>query len=190
MTRILVSQQGIVAGRDNIGRDQINTNINFSLNGEKSPIAAWMAKLEVEIRNDQQVLQFIDTLQMYQERHSHDGVTGLENKLIHSGRNQEAVNLALQKKELFTRLMAKYAMFDSAQNIFAYLLSKLENDFRVYVLPNIAGTPPHEVDELFTQYLVGPCADEIKSGVFCLNAAIASGMVYWLAEQCYIRWHP
>lgn len=190
MTGALVTQQDISAGRDNIGRDQINTNINLNLNGEKSPIAAWMAKLEIEISNNQQVAHFIDTLQMYQERHSHDGVSGLENKLTHSGRNQEAVNLALQKKELFTRLMAKYAMFDSAQNIFAYLLSKLENDFRVYVLPNIAGTPAHEVDALFTQYLVGPCADEIKSGVFCLNAAIASGMIYWLAEQCYIRWHP
>ena len=31
--------------------------------------------------------------------------------------------------ELFTRLLAKYSMFDSAQQIFAYLLSKIEQDF-------------------------------------------------------------
>ena len=189
-----VKQDDIIAGRDNVGRDQHNTNshntnIHVSLNSENSPIAAWMAQLEIEIKANQQVAQFIDTLQMYQARHNHDGISGLENKLTHSGRNQETVNLALQKKELFTRLMSKYAMFDSAQNIFAYLLSKLENDFRVYVLPNIAGMPSNEVDTLFSKYLIGPCADEIKSGVFCLNAAIASGMVYWLAEQCYIRWH-
>ena len=195
MTGALVTQKDITAGRDNIGRDQYNTNshntnIYLGLNGSKSPIEAWMAQLEIEISTDQKVVQFIDTLQMYQDRHSHDGVAGLENKLAHSGRNQEAINLALQKKELFTRLMSKYAMFDSAQNIFAYLLSKLENDFRVYVLPNIEGMPAHEVDALFSQYLIGPCADEIKSGVFCLNTAIAAGMVYWLAEQCYIRWHP
>jgi len=99
------------------------------------------------------------------------------------------ISLALRKKELFTRLLAKYSMFDSAQQIFAYLLSKIEQDFRSYVLPNLAGSSSGDVDYLFGQYLIGPCANEIKSGVFCLNAAIAAGMIYWLAEQCYIRWH-
>ncbi|WP_354035543.1 ABC-three component system protein [Bradyrhizobium sp. S3.2.6] len=187
------TQSNVTAGRDNAGGDINNTNsnnqiFNVSFGDEKSPIAAWMALLVEEIKHNQQASDFIDTLQMYHEKHSHDGVDGLEAKLHHSGRQSE-VSLALRKKELFRRLLAKYSMFESAQQIFAYLLSKLEQDFRSYVLPNLANRSGGEIDELFGQYVVGPCATEIKSGVFCLNAAIAAGMVYWLAEQCYVRWH-
>jgi len=99
------------------------------------------------------------------------------------------VNLALRKKELFVRMLSKFSMFESAQEIFAYLLSKLENEFRTYVLPNLKNLSSAEVDQIFDRYLITPCSTEIKSGVFCLNSAIAAGMVYWLAEQCYIRWH-
>jgi hypothetical protein len=186
------TQKGIAAGRDNAAGDITNIDSNnqtFQVNlGESSPVAAWMALLAQEISTDKHVSDFIDTLQMYHEKHSHDGVDGLEAKLTHSGRNSE-LSLALRKKELFTRLLAKYSMFDSAQQILAYLLSKMEQDFRSYVLPNLAVGSSADIDHLFGQYLIEPCANEIKSGVFCLNAAIAAGMAYWLAEQCYIRWH-
>lgn len=188
-----ITQKNIATGRDNAAGDITNTNSNnqtFHVNlvDEKSPIAAWMALLADEISTNKQVSDFIDTLQMYHENLSYDGINGLEAKLAHSGRDSE-LSLALRKKELFTRLLARYSMFDSAQQILAYLLSKMEQDFRSYVLPNLADSPPAEIDRLFGQYLIEPCASEIKSGIFCLNAAIAAGMAYWLAEQCYIRWH-
>lgn len=195
MSSIQTSQDNIDAGRDNAGGDityqnSHNQNINVILSGEDSPIQAWMASLEHEISTNKQVIHFIDTLQMYHEKHSHDGIEGLVDKLKHSGRSSDSeINLALRKKELFTRLLAKYSMFDSAQQIFAYLLSKLEEDFRALVLPNLNGKSIGMVDQLFSEYLIGPCAKEIKAGVFCLNSAIAAGMVYWLAEQCYVRWH-
>jgi hypothetical protein len=137
------TQKDIAAGRDNAAGDITNINSNnqtFHVNlvDEKSPIAAWMALLAEEITTNKHVSDFIDTLQMYHEKHSHDGINGLEAKLNHSGRNSE-ISLALRKKELFTRLLAKYSMFDSAQQIFAYLLSKMEQDFRSFVLPNLAG---------------------------------------------------
>ncbi|UFS91267.1 hypothetical protein LPJ38_11230 [Bradyrhizobium daqingense] len=187
------TQSDVAAGRDNAAGNITNTNsnnrtFNVTLGDERSPIAAWMALLVHEIESNEHVSDFIDTLQMYHQKHSYDGVEGLEAKLLHSGRNSE-VSLALRKKELFSRLLAKYSMFDSAQQIFAYLLSKIEQDFRSYVLPNLANSSSGEIDLLFGQYVINPCASEIKSGVFCLNSAIAAGMVYWLAEQCYIRWH-
>lgn len=190
-----ISQSDISAGRDNAGGDISHVNshnsiaVSLNLGDEKSPIAAWMALLANEISTNKQIIDFIDTLQMYREKYSHDGISGLENKLKHAGKTDDDVNHALKKKELFTRMLAKYSMFESAQEIFAYLLSKLEHDFRTYVLPNLKDMAPAEIDQIFDQYLVAPCANEIKSGVFCLNSAIAAGMVYWLAEQCYIRWH-
>lgn len=184
-------QSDIDAGRDNAGGNIVNTNSNnttYVMGDAGSPIAAWMASLAEEIKADKYVSDFVDTLQMYSERLTHDGVDGLEAKLNHAGRGSE-VSLALRKKELFTRLLARYSMFDSAQQIFAYLLSKVEQDFRTYVMPHLGSYAVADVDRLFAEYVIGPCTTEIKSGVFCLNSAIAAGMVYWLAEQCYIRWH-
>jgi hypothetical protein len=87
------TQENIAAGRDNAAGDITNTNSNnqtFNVNllGEKSPIAAWMALLAEEISTNKHVSDFIDTLQMYHEKHSHDGVEGLEAKLTHSGRDE------------------------------------------------------------------------------------------------------
>jgi hypothetical protein len=186
------TQRDVTALRDNVGGHQYNTNsnnLNFNvLSCAPSPISAWMERLAEEIRSDAQVQQFIDTLQFYIERHSHDGVDGLEGKLNYSGRSAE-INMAVRKKELFTRLLAKYSMFDSAQQIFAYMLSKIERDYTIYVLPNIGMSSPADVDLLIHERLVSPAVAEVGAGVFSLNAAIATGMVYWLAEQCYIRWH-
>jgi hypothetical protein len=188
-----VDQRDIAVARDNAAGNITNENsnntfINLVAPQDSTPITFLMEQLAEEIRTNAQVTAFIDTLQMYLERHPYDGVDGLEAKLEHAGRSAE-ISLALRKKDLFARLLARYSMFDSAQHIFAYLLSKVETNFRLLVLPNLQGRTQAEIDQLFSTHLVGPCANEIKSGVFSLNAAIASGMVYWLAEQCYVRWH-
>ena len=189
-----VAQTDIQTRGDNVGGNKTTIGSNnlsltqVSLNEQTSPIAIWMNKLADEISRDTTVLSFIDTLQMYQSRISHDGIDGLEAKLKHSGRTDE-IAIALMKKELFTRLLARYSMFDSAQQILAYLLSKVDQDYRAYVLPNIGSISSGQIDILFTQYVITPCSQEIKSGEFYVNPAIAAGMVYWLAEQCYIRWH-
>lgn len=183
------SQRDISTYRDNIGGDQTN-NVSNTINVALpiSPIAILMQRLADEVKNDQQVQCFIDTLQFYYEHHSHDGINGLENKLVHTDRADEIV-MAIRKKELFTRLLAKYGMFESAQQIFAYLLSKVEQDYRVYVLPNVTSCDRWKFDQLIHEHLIEPIITEVSAGVFLVNAAIAAGMVYWLAEQCYVRWH-
>lgn len=186
-----VSQKNITAGRDNVGGNQYNSQLQtniYNSNVISSRIVALMQQLADEVKNDIQKQNFIDTLQFYHERYSHDGVDGLEGKLAHAGRADE-IDLALKKKELFTRLLAKYSMFDSAQQIFAYMLSKIEQDYLVYVLPNVESLTPAEIDQLIHERLVLPTVVEVGAGVFSINAALACGMVYWLAEQCYIRWH-
>ena len=186
------TERDITALRDNVGGNQSNVNsnnLNFNvLNCAPSPISAWMERLAEEVRSDAKVQRFIDTLQFYIERHSHDGIDGLEEKLKHSGRTTE-VKMAVRKKELFTRLLTKYSMFESAQQIFAYMLSKVERDYAIYVLPNVGIASPTDIDVLIYERLVSPTVSEVGAGVFSVNAAIATGMVYWLAEQCYVRWH-
>lgn len=186
MSDVTATQKQLEVGRDNIVAEQVN--IYGSEAATSSPIAALMRRLAEEVKNDSQTQQFIDTLQFFQVRYAPDGIEGLENKLNHAGRTSE-IPLAIRQKDLFARLLARHSMFDSAQQIFAYLLARIENDYKCYVLPNIGTLSSAEIDQLINERLVAPCIAEVGAGVFSLNAHIAMGMVYWLAEQCYVRWH-
>lgn len=185
MSNVTVKQQNLAVTRDNI---VANTVVMNGDKGIESPIRALMDRLADEIKNDVQVQNLIDTLQYFQIRISPDGIEGLENKLSHAGRSNE-IPLAIRQKELFSQLLAKHSMFDSAQQIFAYLLAKIEIDYKCYVLPNVGKLEKFEIDQLINERLVVPCVHEVGAGVFSLNANVAMGMVYWLAEQCYIKWH-
>ncbi|WP_145140041.1 ABC-three component system protein [Roseomonas gilardii] len=198
-----VTQRQISTGRDNAvnhGGEQLVGNGDLTVfregskqivvqSGPVSPLVVLMDRLAEEIRKDERVQNFVATLQLYLEHFSHDGIDGLENKLIHAGRKGQVVK-ALQKKELFARLLDEYSMFDSAQNIFAYVLSRMEADFEAYVLPNLGQMGTVDIDRIIYERLILPPAHDAPVGVFTLNPALTAGMVYWLAEKCYIRWHP
>ena len=185
----------------NVGGDNNVTNIDHQTvleiggtqsdvpPGHVSPIAVWMERLAEEIRRDVRVQDFVATLQFYQEHHSHDGIDGLEDKLKHAGRTAH-LRKAVRKQELFARLLDEFSMFDSAQQIFAYVLSKMDADFDAYVVPNLGKLTDGEIDVIINERLIMPATHEASVGAFCLNAAITGGMVYWLAEKCYVRWHP
>lgn len=147
-----------------------------------------MEKLAHEIATNEETRQQIDTLQLYFERRSHDGVEGLEAKLEHSGRADCKLD-AFAKKELFAKLLTRYSLYASAQEIFAFMLARADTRFRTYVLPRVDELSISEIDALVISDIVEPIVEEIGFGPFNVNDAIVAGMVYWLAEQCFVRWH-
>lgn len=147
-----------------------------------------MEKLAHEISSSEETRQQIDTLQLYFERRSHDGVDGLEAKLERSGRSDVKMD-AFAKKELFVKLLNRYSLYASAQEIFAFMLARADSRFRTGVLPHVGDMSIAEVDVLVMTNIVEPIVEEVGCGPFNVNDAIVSGMVYWLAEQCFVRWH-
>ena len=47
----------------------------------------------------------------------------------------------------------------------------------------------HEVNAIIISRIVDPIVAECGTTVFEMNHGTAMGMLYWLAEQCFIRWH-
>lgn len=137
---------------------------------------------------DVQTQSRIEALQFYYERHSTDGIDGLEAKLRHAGRAEE-LSLAVRKKEMFYRLLVEFSHFPSAQQIFAYLLARIEQTFSCHLHPLATGLNRQQFDVLIEEKVLIPVIEEVGAGVFSMNAALVSGMVYWLGEQCYVRWH-
>lgn len=198
-----VSQKQVDIGRDNnvnVGGQQTITNVDQSTNfgpgsqqivinsGPSSSLVALMERLADEIRRNEHVQNFVAELQLYYEHQSYDGIDGLENKLQHAGRASQ-ISKAIRKKELFVRLLDDFSMFDSAQHVFVHVLSKMEADFDAYVLPHLGQMSDADIDVLINERLITPATHQGVVGAFTLNAAITAGMVYWLAEQCFIRWH-
>ncbi|RCK45505.1 hypothetical protein TH30_13090 [Thalassospira profundimaris] len=183
-----VNQSNASAQGDMIGRDKI-TNTTNQFERRKSQIESWMEKLAQEISSNEKTQEMVDSLQYFKKKYSVDGIDGLENKLEHAGRGKEQIAKALMRKEEFSKLLDKYGLYGSAQEIFAFLLSRVEHLFEVEVTPLIGHVDDTEIEKLIQHKVVSPVLDEMSQGVFAVNNNHASGMVYWLAEQCFIRWH-
>jgi hypothetical protein len=147
-----------------------------------------LEKLHAEMEKSENTRNIIDNLARYYEEHSHDGVKGLKNKLDAAGRSGEYTD-ALEKKEMFAKLLEKWSLYASAQEIFVHLLARAEHEFNFIIYPQIANLKPYEVNQLVTEKIVAPMVAECGSTLFNVNHGTAMGMIYWLAEQCFVRWH-
>lgn len=193
-----MDQRRANAGRDNIGRDKNNigrdqNNIsgdqnNFVLERKLSQLELWLDKFCDEKRNDAQTRELVDSLQHFLRRVSHDGIVGLENKLDRAGHAAE-IDHATRQKEEFGKLLARFGHYASAQEVFAFLLSKVEKAFTDHVKQNLGSMSFGDINLIITDKAIDPIMDEMANEVFVFNYNHAEGMIYWLAEQCFIRWH-
>lgn len=179
-------QRKAAPGRDAIGRDNITNHNHFS--ERRSQIDGWLERLSEEMLGNHEVRTFVESLQYYFQPQPYDDVIGLEAKLDRSGRSTHKVS-ALRKKEAFAKLLAEWSAYPSAQEVIAYFLSKIETTFETEIVPLLTSEPTGVIDTMVRDKLIMPVLDEMGCGPFMLNYANVAGMVYWLAEQCYVRWH-
>jgi hypothetical protein len=97
--------------------------------------------------------------------------------------------LALRKKEAFAKLLEAWKAYPAAQEIIAYFLAKIELAFQTHVVPLLGTSGDAAIDAAIQEHLVEPVLHEMGDGPFMLNGTNVGGMVFWLAEQCYVRWH-
>jgi hypothetical protein len=185
-------QTGTTAGGDVVGRDKVTRtelNFDFRRSGTASKIEALKARLVEEMQNDRTASELIDGLQEYhRRRRPPDGVEGLEGKLRAAARENEILD-ALEQKEMFAKLLTRWSLYASAQEIFVHLLSLAVHEFRMSIQPLLGQLDRQGYNELVTQKIVVPLIEEVGDGVLSLDALVTMGLYYWLAEQCFVRWH-
>jgi hypothetical protein len=179
-----VVEQSHITAHDVVARDKIVKVIA----PRKLQIEQYMEQLFQEVAENRRVKDTCDNLKYFFEKQSVDGIDGLENKLDHAGRGHQKKR-ALRRKELFAKLLDRYGFYSSAQSIFAILLAKIENDFETIVEPMLQEKSSDEIDLLVQDAIVTPLVQTAPAGVFSITHNDALGMVFWLAEQCYVRWH-
>ncbi|WP_155982322.1 ABC-three component system protein [Xanthobacter sp. 126] len=147
-----------------------------------------MERLAKEIKENKTAETILDSLQFYHSKVAKDGIVGLEAKLAAANRSDELF-IAYEKKELFVKILEKYSLYESAQKIFAYILAKAEHQFSISVHCKIETLDKADIDELITEKIIDPIVYECGMGPLDITHSVVMGMIYWLAEQCFIRWH-
>lgn len=179
-----IDQSGASASGDIVAGDK---NV-YQVSLPPSRIEQLMERLAHEIETKAEIRETIEQLQFFHNKVNVDDVVGLEAKLTKAGRDSE-LYLALAKKEQFAKLLEKYSLYSSAQRIFAYILAKAEHQFNSVIYPQIACQDIPSVNILVTERIVDPLVSECGIGPIDITHSIVMGMIYWLADQCFVRWH-
>lgn len=156
-----------------------------------SQIVLLLDKLDKEIcSGNLSESNFADELAMFENRRSSEEHKGFAAKLTHAGRDDE-IESAEEKLELFDMLLLKFRHFPSAQRIFAYFLWRIRDVFDVHIKPNISNLSRQEVESIIEQKIIEPTIADMGDGFahFTLYHAHIRGMIYWLADRCFVRWH-
>jgi hypothetical protein len=134
------------------------------------------------LKNNKTVAEIVESLQRYQSRKPPaDGISGLEGKLRVGEREPEILD-AMEQKEIFAKLLERWSLYASAQEIIAHLLSRVVHEFRQFIQPQLGSIEHDSYNQIVTERIVLPLADEVGIGVFSVDHQIVMGMFYWLAE--------
>jgi len=182
-----INQKSANAGKNIIAGDNTEHH-HYPAPAQTTVVEKLLTKLQQEMEQNAQVRAMIDELLYYYKRKSHDGVDGLQAKLEKGQRTHE-IEFALEKKELFAKTLEKWSMYASAQEIFVHLLARADVEYTTHVLPQIGVLSEVEINAAISARIVDPIVADCGASVFKLNHATAMGMFYWLAEQCFVRWH-
>lgn len=188
--RTTTNQKGANAGGSIVGGDQINSSVHhhYAPAAASSVVGKLLEKLHAELSENPKMAPMIDELRCYYQHTPSDGVTGLQAKLEKGNRAHE-LEFAMDRKERFVKLLDKWSMYATAQEIFAFLLARAEVEYTNSILPQIGVLSEVEVNVAIQHRIVEPAVLDCGASVFKLNHGAASGMIYWLAEQCFVRWH-
>lgn len=180
---------------DKVGGDVLSGNAvkianqyNIQLPRSATVVEKLLHKLQHEVEQNIIYNDTIVRLQRYHGGVAHDDVKGLVAKLTHSGRAAQ-IEIALEQKEEFAKLLETWSLYYSAQEIFVYLLARAENLFTTEIMPEIATSTVGEANRQINRDIVDLIVDECAVSVLQIDHVSAMGMLYWLAEQCFIRWH-
>ena len=184
------NQKNAIAGGDLVGGDKVVNNEitnNFLPPVTSALVDRLLAKLRTEVEQGAHTQEIIDQLQFFYKRSTSGGPAGLEEKLRAAGREYE-IGHALEKKESFAKELERWSLYASAQSVFAHLLARAEHEFSMSVLPNLNDADHATINQMITARIVEPTVQECGDDMLRVDHRVAMGMVYWLAEQCFIRW--
>jgi hypothetical protein len=146
------------------------------------------AKISEEKAAGLQISYTIEKLARFEKQISTDGIDGLENKLTHADRAGE-IRYALEAKEDFVKLMAEWRFYESAQQMIVAALAIIEYEYNFNVIPKSNLSTIQQMNDIIKNEIIFPLLNDMSGDAVTVDINHVAGMIYWLADQCYVRWH-
>lgn len=116
-----------------------------------------------------------------------DEVVGLETKLARGGMDAQ-LWYARSCKETYAKNITRYAMYETAQVIHAYLLSKVESGYVASITPILSKTPPERKFEIVRKIVLNELEAKLGKNPLRLHSREIDGMLFFLTGKCRIKW--
>lgn len=176
---------------DQAGRDIYKPTTNNYAAPSHAPntMCRLIAQFKEEFKNDQQVAELIERLEHYSSNvDAQTDVIGLDNKLAVGGYSAY-IDYAKSMKEAFAKKLMKYQFYESAQQIYVYVLAEIYTKFHLKVYPSIVGGESSVVVlEAVSDSVVDPLIERLGENVLNLYADEINGALYFLTGNCHIKW--
>ncbi|URK19516.1 hypothetical protein M9H61_08425 [Thalassospira sp. GO-4] len=142
---------------------------------------------EISADEKEAIKEFASDLYLYVHQRDEEDPDTLDTKL-ESANRQEELSHANRTLERFTMLLEKYQHFPSGQKLLAFFLSHIHDVFTFQIKgKNLSDS---EIDDVIRTQIVEKIIADMGNGSvhFTINANHVRGMVYFLADRCYVRW--
>lgn len=150
-------------------------------------ISTLYEKYREEKEQNQQIGKKIEELCHYEDSIDKD-IIGLDRKLENGGQSS-LTDYAKRAKERFTKKLLKDEYYESAQTIYAHILSIIESNFSRFVYPAIKDRQDNSyVHLLIEQYIHKLIVLELGENVLKIYKTEIDGMIYFLTGNCHIKW--
>ncbi|SRR5579862_5862426 len=192
-TNSTVTQKNLSVGGDNAGGDVNKPTYNISTaTGDTHAAVTFVARLTKKYREEKEknatFRQTVEKLEHYQTPASGEPILTLEEKLQKGGR-EDLINFALRTKEMFTKKLAKHSLFESAQEINAFLLAEVFSRYHEFVYPHVCKSASIEaVNALVRTHIIDPLLGILGENVLGHYSDDINGMLYFLTGNCHIKW--
>lgn len=147
-------------------------------------VAAIKKICELE-EHDEDYIDFVDAYEYYLSDRT---MIGLEQKLK-NGNRDDLINEAIDKKDYFSKALAKGQLGRRKQYLYYYILQKINSAFDGRIRPLIkTGVPPAEIDELIYLDIISPIHSEVVKSYPVIDERLIYGMLYYLTGRCHLVW--
>lgn len=172
------------------GRDVLVTQNTYTTEATKGYVALLYERLRVEgtQADATSTAAFIEELQHFLDKPASEVSRTLADKLNASGRTN-LIPFAEAEKERAVKKIMRFQTSETAQQIFACVLSDLRNRFLLHVSPLLAANASRaEVDAAMHDKVVAPVAHSMEPSPLSLDPGAVMAMLFYLAGNCHIKW--
>ncbi|MGE4442490.1 MAG: ABC-three component system protein [Desulfomicrobium sp.] len=179
-----------VTAKNVVGRDQKNvTNIIYNTIFIDENLKRLIREHEASKETSPEYREFCAELNKFFNKKNPTKIRNLQEKLS-AGERDSIIEDAMEAKDYAVKKITKYTHYQTAQEIFTYLLTNMKTTYVHEIYPKIKSKKyeSYEIDDLIHSKIIEPTLVSTSQCSICIDKTTIYGLLYLLTGNCYIEW--